>query len=1162
MLNIGRLSPDAAEYYIGEVASSAEDYYTGRGESEGRWVGSLAPTLGLEGAVAPDDFRAVLDGRDPTTGERLVRSRTGRQALAKLAPANQPGLFDGDALDGPRVAARLGVTTARVRQLLWAGRRASNPENPPKRYLIGTKVARAGTGGEQWLVARSEVERYEAVHRASKARPGYDLTLRPPKSVSILWALGSDEQRAEIRLAHREAVDKVVEYVERHALYARRGNGDRGKVETDGLVAAAFDHRTSRAGDPLLHTHVVTANLTRTADGNWQAIDGRPLFDQARPAGFLYQAHLRHLLSERLGIRWEPVHNGWAEVEGVPEAVIRLFSKRRDEIEEMVAEAGYSSARAQQLATLATRKAKEYGVDAETIERRWRAEAQALGFGRDQLEACFGNPQEPTSVDVDRVLAQLAGPEGLTKQASTFGRKEVVEALCEVLGAADAHTIDALADQFISSDLVTVLADRPKHVEHVHRRGGDRRRSADLARYTTPELLGLEQQLLDWANEGFGHAACTGAAPGAVERAIAARPSLSDEQTKMIRAVCADRAPQVQLVAGRPGSGKTFATAACVEALVSSGVPVVGCALSATAAAELEAATNLHVLTGQPAQTIARTLLDLRRHGLPNGVVLIVDEASMVGTRDLAELLRHVGSAGGSVKLIGDPDQHGPVEAGGFFNALCTEHEAEVVGLVANNRQLDAVDRAAIEEFRQGLVPAALARFEESGRIVKAPTAAASLSRMIDDWWSSVSDGSGDPMIAGPNRIRSQLNALARRRFRTEGRLGDETLVVGRKEFAVGDWVVTKRNERRLRSSSGDFVKNGSAGVVVSIERDSGSLVVGFKNEGRIELPASYLDDRTIDYGYARTTYGVQGATLERALYYANDQSSFEEGYVALTRGRREARIYIVDGTVVHDAESAHRGHDLQPTGLDTITEAMERRRANHLALEDDGVAADVVNEFAGWSLRELADERRRLHRALSDAPADVSRALANTSRQLDALATRRNALEQIRTDADINSGGRRHEREIESLEVAIGRTSERVQALREQWAERRAYLEAHRDEVERLRLAAAAERALELKVRTYATHAPSPALLAALGDRPDNYAAAQVWRNAVEESSVYVARYAEHADGPAEETVDSVLGERPTGEAAWAWDRAAAALRANLQTEMPAAVTDEVQLD
>ncbi len=116
VLNIGRLAPGAAEYYIGEVATSAEDYYTGQGESEGRWVGSLAAHFGLHGPVAPDDFRAVLEGRNPQTGEHLVR-RAGRRQHRPPA-AGQPTLFDGDHLDVPQLAARLRLSTRQVRRLL------------------------------------------------------------------------------------------------------------------------------------------------------------------------------------------------------------------------------------------------------------------------------------------------------------------------------------------------------------------------------------------------------------------------------------------------------------------------------------------------------------------------------------------------------------------------------------------------------------------------------------------------------------------------------------------------------------------------------------------------------------------------------------------------------------------------------------------------------------------------------------------------------------------------------------------------------------------------------------------------------------------------------------------------------------------------------------
>jgi conjugative relaxase-like TrwC/TraI family protein len=1173
MLNIGRLSPDAAEYYIGEVATSAEDYYTGRGESEGRWVGSLSETLGLRGSVDPDDFRAVLDGRHPETGERLVRSRTGFERRSVRA-ANQPSLFDRDAVDVPRVAARLKVSVGRVWQLLWAGQRATaEPSEAPKRYLVGTKVARPDGRGEMWEVPRAEVERYEAAHGSKKARPGYDLTLRPPKSVSILWALGTDEQRHAIRQAHRESVDPVVDNMERHALYARPGTGDRGKVETDGLVAAAFDHRTSRAGDPLLHTHVVTANLTRTVDGRWQAIDGRPLFDHAHPGGYVYQAHLRHLLSQRLGVRWAAVRNGWAEIEGVPEPVIRAFSKRRDEIEEMVAEAGYSSARAHQAATLETRRAKEYGVEAATLEARWRGEAEALGFGAEQMAACFDRPSVVTEPDVDEVFGELAGAHGLTRQASTFERKDVVEALAEKMGAAaTAARIDELTDRFLASPRVVVLAPQAGNVERVHRRGGSRQRSRDLARYTTPELLRLERDLLQWASRGFA-APVPYAAEAAAERAIAARPKLSKEQVEMVRAVCGPQAPAIQVVAGRPGAGKTYATAACVEAFLASGVPVLGCALSATAAAELEAATNLEVLTGQPARTIARLLLDLERHGAPRGAVLLVDEASMVGTRDLAALARHIGAAGGAEKLIGDPDQHGPVEAGGLFGALSRQQENQVVHLVANNRQLDPTERAAIEEYRQGLIPAALRRLEAAGRIVKSPTAIASYRAMVEDWRGGVLEGSDDPMIAGPNRVRAELNRLARQQFRREGRLGVETLVTGRWEYSVGDWVVARKNDRRLRSASGDFVKNGSAGVVAAIDARRGALVVEFRKEGRVILPAWYMAEGHLDYGYARTTYGVQGATLDRALYHASDQASFEEGYVALTRGRHQARLYIVDGTAVHDEESSHRGHDASPTGLDTVTEALERRRANRLAHEDDKRASTVADQFGGWTMRQLAEERTRMQTVLADAPRDVSDALAAASRRLDALTTRRQLWQQ-QTAAEPRRrprfgwrgddiGRQRHaERELNTLDTAVARAEEHLAALREQWAERRAFFLAHDAEVERLRLVTAAERALELQVRSHAIVEPPDAVVHAIGEQPDDYTAGQAWRNAVEEVSVYLERFGWAGPGSGG-AVEDVLGARPQDpDAAWSYLRAEDALRSAMSIEMhPTGTVPELEL-
>src|SRR5215203_5956094 len=133
----------------------------------------------------------------------------------------------------------------------------------------------------------------------------------------------------------------------------RRGHGGAMVEEASGLIAAAFRHRTSRAGDPQLHTHVLVANLGRGVDGRWSALDGRRLYAQARAASFIYQAVLRGELSQTVGVAWTPVRRGIAEVGGVPKPVLRVFSRRRAEIDAALAERGTTGAKAAEAAALA-----------------------------------------------------------------------------------------------------------------------------------------------------------------------------------------------------------------------------------------------------------------------------------------------------------------------------------------------------------------------------------------------------------------------------------------------------------------------------------------------------------------------------------------------------------------------------------------------------------------------------------------------------------------------------------------------------------------------------------------------------------------------------------------------------------------------------------------
>lgn len=166
----------------------------------------------------------------------------------------------------------------------------------------------------------------------------YDLTFAAPKSFSVLATLGGPDEAAAVVAAHHEAVEAAMGYVAAHAVAVRRGSGeDRRLLPVRGVVAAGFTHGVSRALDPHLHTHVVTANLALGADGRWSAVDGRGVYAHARAAGALYDAHLRSSLSERLGVRFERHHGETYEVAGVDRALLAALSMRRAEIAEDLA---------------------------------------------------------------------------------------------------------------------------------------------------------------------------------------------------------------------------------------------------------------------------------------------------------------------------------------------------------------------------------------------------------------------------------------------------------------------------------------------------------------------------------------------------------------------------------------------------------------------------------------------------------------------------------------------------------------------------------------------------------------------------------------------------------------------------------------------------------
>lgn len=794
--------------------------------------------------------------------------------------------------------------------------------------------------GDQ-LVARRKGERV----------PGFDLTFRAPKSVALLHALGPKEASNAIVSAHDAAVAASLNYLERVASGARRGKGGRVSIDSKGFVGAAFRHRTSRAGDPLLHTHVLVANLLQGSDGRWGAVDGRHLYLHSKTAGYLYQAHLRAELTRRLGLGWGPVRNGAADLRGFSREVIRAFSRRRREVEAASGGSDVAGGRRGQVAALATRKAKDYDVSPETLLPEWQERAGELGLGHDDLEMLVG---QTNYVDLDaderaEVERHLASPDGLTAQSSTFSRRDAIQGLCAALPEGAAVTdVEALTDGFLEHDEVVALDDvTPKRF-----RLSDSPIAAGTheARYTTKEMLATEHRVVEHAvgrrDDGVGVVR-----ESSLQAALSRHPSLFPDQAAMVQRVTTSGAG-VDVVVGWAGTGKTFALGAARDAWEGEGYRVMGCALAARAARELRAGSGI------PSCTLAKLLGELDEPlggGLGKRAIVVVDEAGMVGTRHLGRLLDHAARADAKVVLVGDDAQLPEIAAGGAFRGIKARLEA--AELTAVRRQPVAWERDALELVRAGRAGEAVALYETHGRLFAARSADETRERLVDDWWASYATGEDALMIAARRSDVAALNNFARERMAAAGRLGETSVEAAGAVFATGDVVMTTRNDRHLG------VVNGTRGTVVSLDPDSRELTLLTDDGRNAVLPSSYLEAGHLTHAYAITGHKSQGMTADRSFVLVDETLYKEWGYVAMSRGRLDNRLYAVAGVDLDREDTG--GQVVRPNDpVPAITRSLGRSRAKELALdvaagtpEVEHDAPDVATAAAPEQESDAAEE-------------------------------------------------------------------------------------------------------------------------------------------------------------------------------------------------------------
>ncbi len=769
---------------------------------------------------------------------------------------------------------------------------------------------------------------------------GYDLVFSCPKSVSLLHALTDDERiRREISEAHETAWQAALAYLEREACIVRRGKGGHVREHGGGFVAAAFRHRTSRAQDPHLHTHVIVANLTRTADGEWRALDGEAILKTYRlAAGYLYEAQLRHELTHRLGLEWTQPVKGMGELLGVPEEAIRTFSTRRRSLLEHMEALGTEGFAAARVAALATREAKEQ-VDLPRLREDWLARAAEHGLGRRELDALTRYPSlRRHRIDRERLAIELLGRDGLTAKETTFTMPELVQAVAGSLPqGASVEQVEEFAEtlsRVASIELVDAgTVGRP-------------------ARFTTRELLEIEREALQVALDGRDVGApCPD--KRVLLRTLLHSRMLSGEQRDLVREAsqCDDR---VVCAVGVAGAGKTSALRLLHDAYRESGIPVLGAAPSGRAADELTCATGIR------SSTLHRLLLDAQRDGgLPHRCLLVVDEAGMAETHVLAPLLRLAEEAKGKVLLVGDPAQLPAVGAGGLYAALCERLGA--IELTVNRRQHELSEREALARLRAGDPEPYLAHAARRGRLTVEDGRLEAKQRLVADWWRYAQhDPARTCMLAYHRRDVDDLNEAAHALMLRSGRLGDCAVELAGREFRVGDRVLCRHNDTRLR------IRNGTRATIVSLEHDSLTL---FDDAGATHrVPHAYASEH-LDHGYGLTGHATQGATLDRAYVLLPDQGSLREwGYVACTRARAETRLYLAPEAIEPDSHA--REPDDRPP--ERAARALERSAAEPLALDQTPRRDDLNARLHARRQEELERQRIRAGEQLAAAQREL----------------------------------------------------------------------------------------------------------------------------------------------------------------------------------------------
>jgi hypothetical protein len=684
--------------------------------------------------------------------------------------------------------------------------------------------------------------------------------------------------------AHTRAVEATMAYLHRHAGYTRVHNrltGEKDLERLPGIVAIAYQHETSRCGDPHLHTHVIVPNRQPRRDGRLVSIDSKSLHHEAKAAGIVYQATLRHELHAERGFEWHPVdaHTGMAEIAGVDPQNIKAWSQRSTRLREwarnnLVVVDGEPTAAQLAAAQKATRPAKPESLPWAELKEQWRTDARGLSLDRDAHFAARAERRAHHPSALDRAhIAELAAH--IDKPA--FTRADMVELIGAQLPVDAPGDPRALIEAMVEAVSVRISAPREAH----HREGHEK--------FTIDAIIAEEERVLEMVD-----AADTRARLDVRTQDLG---DLSADQERAIRNIAVSPF-LVQPLQAPAGAGKTHSLKALRAAAHRAGKEMV--VLAPTGKAVDEA---MGEGAGDRGLTVAKALMLIEDNQLniDRSTVVIVDEASMVGTPELKKLLSCAALGRAKMVLVGDAYQLSPVKArGGMFEQLCADLPwSQRLGEVWRMKDPEERDASlALRAAHGNRLRTTVKWYRDNGRLHAGDPIAMAADAM-GAYLKDRATGKDSLLICDTWEIADALNRRLHDALTTPGPI---VKAARDQEIRVGDLIMSRSNDVTidLRPGAGhkpgdriDQVRNGNRWRVGAIDDTTNRVAAErLTDRARVVFDGEYLREH-VTLGYAATVHSAQGVTADSCYAILGVGSSRAMLYVAMTRGRNNNEAFI-----------------------------------------------------------------------------------------------------------------------------------------------------------------------------------------------------------------------------------------------------------------------------